>query len=145
MGVGRPILKHFSRRSQEIRERLARLGARSAHAAEVAALETRKAKDYNVPTDRLREEWRARAAELVAASTRRHPCNHVLADGGPSAGTTTLEVSQCRSTRENSSARRSCVEESMIGFRDAPTAVQGERPTESSPQCRRLHCLMPKS
>jgi hypothetical protein len=58
------ILKHFSRRSQEIRERLARLGARSAHAAEVAALETRKAKDYNVPTDRLPEEWRARAAEL---------------------------------------------------------------------------------
>lgn len=63
-GIDDEILKHFSRRSQEIRERLARLGARSAHAAEVAALETRKAKDYNVPTERLREEWRARASEL---------------------------------------------------------------------------------
>jgi conjugative relaxase-like TrwC/TraI family protein len=63
-GIDDEILKHFSRRSQEIRERLARLGARSAHAAEVAALETRKAKDYNVPAERLREEWRARAAEL---------------------------------------------------------------------------------
>ncbi|HET6507386.1 MAG TPA: MobF family relaxase [Baekduia sp.] len=63
-GIDDEVLKHFSRRSQEIRERLARLGARSARAAEVAALETRKAKDYNVPTGRLREEWRARAAEL---------------------------------------------------------------------------------
>jgi conjugative relaxase-like TrwC/TraI family protein len=63
-GIDDEVLKHFSRRSQEIRERLAQLGARSAHAAEVAALETRKAKDYNVPTERLREEWRARASEL---------------------------------------------------------------------------------
>ena len=63
-GIDEDVLKHFSRRSQEIRERLARLGARSAHAAEVAALETRKAKNYNVPSERLREEWRARASEL---------------------------------------------------------------------------------
>ncbi|WP_324341576.1 MobF family relaxase [Baekduia sp.] len=63
-GIDDHVLKHFSRRSQEIRERLAQLGARSARAAEVAALETRRAKDYNVPTDRLRQEWRARAAEL---------------------------------------------------------------------------------
>jgi conjugative relaxase-like TrwC/TraI family protein len=63
-GIDDEVLKHFSRRSQEIRERLAQLGARSAHAAEVAALETRKAKDYNVPSERLREEWRARASEL---------------------------------------------------------------------------------
>lgn len=63
-GMDDEVLKHFSRRSQEIRERLAQLGARSARAAEVAALETRKAKDYNVPSDRLREEWRARAGEM---------------------------------------------------------------------------------
>jgi conjugative relaxase-like TrwC/TraI family protein len=63
-GIDDQVLKHFSRRSQEIRERLGQLGARSARAAEVAALETRRAKDYNVPTDRLRQEWRARAAEL---------------------------------------------------------------------------------
>lgn len=63
-GIDDEVLKHFSRRSQEIRERLDQLGARSARAAEVAALETRKAKDYNVPVDRLRQEWRARAAEL---------------------------------------------------------------------------------
>jgi conjugative relaxase-like TrwC/TraI family protein len=63
-GIDDQVLKHFSRRSQEIRERLGQLDARSARAAEVAALETRRAKDYNVPTDRLREEWRARAGEL---------------------------------------------------------------------------------
>ncbi len=63
-GIDDQVLKHFSRRSREIRERLGQLGARSARAAEVAALETRRAKDYNVPADRLREEWRARAAEL---------------------------------------------------------------------------------
>ena len=63
-GIDDEVLKHFSRRSQEIRERLAQVGGRSAHAAEIAALETRKVKDYNVPAGRLREEWRARAAEL---------------------------------------------------------------------------------
>jgi conjugative relaxase-like TrwC/TraI family protein len=63
-GIDNEILKHFSRRSQEIRERLCQVGGRSAHAAEAAALETRKAKDYNVPTERLRDGWRARAAEL---------------------------------------------------------------------------------
>jgi conjugative relaxase-like TrwC/TraI family protein len=63
-GIDDEVLKHFSRRSQEIRERLAEVGGRSAHAAEVAALETRKTKDYSVPTERLRGEWRARAAEL---------------------------------------------------------------------------------
>jgi conjugative relaxase-like TrwC/TraI family protein len=63
-GIDDEVLKHFSRRSQEIRERLVQVGGRSAHAAEIAALETRKVKDYNVPAGRLREEWRARAAEL---------------------------------------------------------------------------------
>jgi Ti-type conjugative transfer relaxase TraA len=63
-GIDDGVLKHFSRRSQEIRERLAQVGGRSAHAAEIAALETRKVKDYNVPAGRLRGEWRARAAEL---------------------------------------------------------------------------------
>jgi Ti-type conjugative transfer relaxase TraA len=63
-GIDDEVLKHFSRRSQEIRERLTQVGGRSAHAAEIAALETRKVKDYNVSAGRLREEWRARAAEL---------------------------------------------------------------------------------
>lgn len=62
-GIDAAVLTHFSRRRAEIRERLQELGARSAKAAEIAALETRRRKDYGVPVDRLREEWRARAAE----------------------------------------------------------------------------------
>jgi hypothetical protein len=38
-------------------------GERSARAAQVATLETRRAKEYAVPVDRLSQEWRARAAE----------------------------------------------------------------------------------
>lgn len=38
-------------------------GARSARAAEVAVLETRRRKEPPVPVERLREQWRARAAE----------------------------------------------------------------------------------
>ncbi|MCW2985661.1 MAG: conjugative relaxase, partial [Conexibacter sp.] len=63
-GIDEQVLKHFSRRSQEIAEQLARTGGRSRRAREVAALDTRRSKDYNVPTNRLREEWRARASEL---------------------------------------------------------------------------------
>jgi conjugative relaxase-like TrwC/TraI family protein len=63
-GIDEQILKHFSRRSQEIAEQLSRTGGRTRRAREIAALDTRRSKDYNVPTDRLRDEWRARASEL---------------------------------------------------------------------------------
>ena len=41
-----------------------RLGTRSARSAQVAALETRRAKDYRVRPEELRDEWRERAARL---------------------------------------------------------------------------------
>jgi conjugative relaxase-like TrwC/TraI family protein len=63
-GVPDEIREAFSRRSQEIREHMNKVGGRSAKSARVSALETRRAKDYEVPVDRLREEWKARAAEL---------------------------------------------------------------------------------
>jgi Ti-type conjugative transfer relaxase TraA len=62
-GVDRNVVEHFSRRRKEIRERMAKRGGRSARAAQAATLETRRRKDYEVPVNRLREEWRARAAE----------------------------------------------------------------------------------
>ena len=61
-GIPQGVLEHFSRRRREIVEHLAEHGRSSPAAAEVAALETRKRKDYAVPVDRLREEWRARAS-----------------------------------------------------------------------------------
>ena len=62
-GVPTGVLEHFSRRRREIVEYLAEEGRCSPAAAEIAALETRKRKDYAVPVDRMRERWRARAAE----------------------------------------------------------------------------------
>src|SRR3954452_21371571 len=62
-GFSRELVEHFSQRRAEIVEELERRGERSLRAAQTAALATRKGKDYDVPIARLREEWRARAAE----------------------------------------------------------------------------------
>ncbi len=61
-GVGRGVIAHFSQRRIEILRHMAAHGGRSAASAQVAALETRRAKT-ELNGDRLREEWRARAAE----------------------------------------------------------------------------------
>jgi conjugative relaxase-like TrwC/TraI family protein len=63
-GIDEPIRRHFSRRRVEILASMRDRGGRSAHAAQIATLETRRTKDYNVPVARLRDEWRTRAAEL---------------------------------------------------------------------------------
>jgi hypothetical protein len=62
-GVGRRVIDHFSQRRAEILELMATRGESSARAAQVATLETRRRKEYGVPADRLRADWRARAAE----------------------------------------------------------------------------------
>jgi conjugative relaxase-like TrwC/TraI family protein len=63
-GVPASVLRAFSRRRVEIDAELARRGTTSARAAQVAALATRRAKDYRVTPERLVPEWRRRAAEL---------------------------------------------------------------------------------
>ena len=63
IGVPRALIHHFSRRREEITLRLARRGQHTSAAAEVAALDTRRRKDYGVPVERLRADWRARAQE----------------------------------------------------------------------------------
>jgi conjugative relaxase-like TrwC/TraI family protein len=60
----REEIEHFSQRRAEIVERLAELGVRTAAAAEVAAYQTRDAKDYGVTFDNQRADWVARAAEF---------------------------------------------------------------------------------
>ena len=62
-GISRGVIEHFSERRAEIVEHMRARGESSARAAQVATLETRRAKEYDVPVDRLREQWRARAAE----------------------------------------------------------------------------------
>src|SRR3954454_23057283 len=63
-GVAPTVLRAFSRRRADIEAELERRGASSAAAAQVAALHTRRAKDYRVTPERLVPEWRERAAEL---------------------------------------------------------------------------------
>ena len=62
-GFSRELVEHFSTRRREIVAQMDLYGAHSTLAGNIAALETRKRKDYGVPMERLREEWRARAAE----------------------------------------------------------------------------------
>ncbi|HWT95374.1 MAG TPA: MobF family relaxase [Solirubrobacteraceae bacterium] len=62
-GIDRDLIEHLSRRRQEIVAYLDEHGARSAKAAQIAALETRRRKEYDVPVDRLRADWRAMAGE----------------------------------------------------------------------------------
>ena len=61
-GVGRGVIEHFSQRRAEIVAHMVAHGGRSAASAQVAALETRRAKT-ELDGDQLREAWRARAAE----------------------------------------------------------------------------------
>jgi len=62
-GVPRGVIEHFSKRRAEILEYLAERGEHSARAAQIATLQTRQPKDECLPLDRLRADWRARAAE----------------------------------------------------------------------------------
>ncbi|MCW2986824.1 MAG: conjugative relaxase [Conexibacter sp.] len=60
--VSREVVDHFSQRRAEILEHMAEHGGRSAASAQIAALETRRAKD-EPPLVRQRAQWQARAAE----------------------------------------------------------------------------------
>jgi hypothetical protein len=64
VGVSPAVRRAFSRRRVEIQAEMARRGATSAGAAQIAALATRRAKDYRVSPERLAPEWRERAAAL---------------------------------------------------------------------------------
>ncbi|MDP9384522.1 MAG: AAA family ATPase, partial [Actinomycetota bacterium] len=61
-GVPRSVVDHFSQRRAEFLEHMAAHGGRSAASAEIAALETRRAKQHT-PLDRLRLDWVACAGE----------------------------------------------------------------------------------
>lgn len=63
-GIPATVRRAFSRRRSEIEAELQQRGEHTPAAAQVAALHTRREKDYDVPADRLRERWQARAAQL---------------------------------------------------------------------------------
>lgn len=63
-GVPRAVRREFSQRRQEIEQHLAERGNTSARAAQIATLQTRKAKDYGVQVETLADDWQGRAAAL---------------------------------------------------------------------------------
>ncbi|GAC1340171.1 MAG: MobF family relaxase [Candidatus Dormibacteria bacterium] len=63
-GVPAPVILAFSQRRQEILAHLSARGETSARAAQVATLETRRAKDHRVNPEGLLPEWRQRAVAL---------------------------------------------------------------------------------
>jgi len=63
-GIPPGVLRAFSRRRVELEQRMVERGERSSRAAQVAALDTRRAKDYSVAAESLGEEWRERARTL---------------------------------------------------------------------------------
>ena len=60
-GVPRVAIDEFSRRRAEIEIRMEQRGERSARAAQVATLDTRRAKDHGVRPEGLQPEWERRA------------------------------------------------------------------------------------
>jgi Ti-type conjugative transfer relaxase TraA len=63
-GVSRQVITGFSQRRSEIKEIVGEVREASAKAAQVAALTSRKAKDYGVSPAELLPEWKERAALL---------------------------------------------------------------------------------
>ena len=81
-GVRRSVVAEFSTRRAQVVEHMGKQGTAGFYAAQVAAVETRERKEH-VDLTRLRDEWRARAAEhglgrrdlqgLVGRAPRREP------------------------------------------------------------------------
>ncbi len=63
-GIPESAIRAFSRRREEIERALAARGEHGPRAAQVAAHDTRQAKDYRVSAEALRKEWRVRAGAL---------------------------------------------------------------------------------
>ena len=61
-GIAKPVLRAFSTRREDIEHRMATLGTTSARGAEIAALDTRAAKDHTLNYADLVDDWAHRAA-----------------------------------------------------------------------------------
>lgn len=63
-GIEPEVCRAFSKRREEIERRLESLGETTAKAAQVATLDTRRAKDYRVDGATIHDRWRARAEQM---------------------------------------------------------------------------------
>ena len=80
-GVPDAVIEVFSKRRNEIEEELAATGRTTARSAQVATLETRKAKDYGVDADTLTARWSEEAAAHGFDQRAARACTNVAAPG----------------------------------------------------------------
>jgi conjugative relaxase-like TrwC/TraI family protein len=78
-GVPDAVIDVFSKRRNEIEEELAATGRTTARSAQVATLETRKAKDYSVDADTLTARWLAEAASVGFDTAAARACTGISA------------------------------------------------------------------
>jgi conjugative relaxase-like TrwC/TraI family protein len=90
LGVPSELIRHFSKRRQEIEAALQQAGTSSGRAAQVATLQTRKAKDYGVEPDSLRDRWRDEARLLGMDGDTIAACFGRLRPGTPEIETDAL-------------------------------------------------------
>ena len=76
VGVPAAVIEAFSKRRTEIAEVLAESGNTSARAAQIATLETRKPKHYNVDPDSLFDLWRTEAESVGFSPEKAARCLH---------------------------------------------------------------------
>ncbi len=76
-GVPDEVIDVFSKRRNEIEEELAATGRTTARSAQVATLETRKAKDYSVDAETLTARWLDEAAAHGFDRAAARACTHV--------------------------------------------------------------------
>jgi conjugative relaxase-like TrwC/TraI family protein len=121
-GFSRPLVEHFSRRRAEIVEQLERHGAHSLAAGQAAALATRKGKDYGVPMERLREQWRSRAAEHGLDHAR---CEELLTRGFAPSLPDTVDVGEL-TAKSSTFTRRDVLQAVAAAHRQGAPAAELE-------------------
>jgi hypothetical protein len=141
-GVPRAVIEHFSQRRAEILEHMARRGEHSARAAQVATLQTCRAKSHDVPIGRLREQWQARAAEHGFG---RRQLERVLRDGrwaqraerDPERVAVELESPEGLTRSSSTFTRRDVLRPSPTSREETPTCTPSARCCRSpSRTCR---------
>ncbi|MGH7358412.1 MAG: MobF family relaxase, partial [Candidatus Rokuibacteriota bacterium] len=125
-GVPDETLRAFSRRRAEIEARMAERGGASRRSGEVAALESRRAKDYGVRPAEQRAEWRERARatglDVETALRRSGDTRERLSEGRLFA-----RVESALTAARSTFARRDVVEELAAAHRQGATVDEVER------------------
>jgi conjugative relaxase-like TrwC/TraI family protein len=124
-GVPDETLRAFSRRRREIEARMAERGVSSRRSAEIAALETRKAKNHGVRPAEQRGEWRERARATgleVDRVLRRHATPERLGEA-----TLFTRVESTLTAERSTFARRHVIEEIAAAHRQGASVERVER------------------